>query len=167
MKKAFWLLVLLTVSVLAKQRWQHYHLDLSLVQPSGWTVTQGPVMVSLSPEQDWRGARRPSFKVTWQQTPPPLDAFQEEVPASLKSRGAKVISIERLKLSGHPCVSIRAIVQQKTAQFPTQLILVRMDDFYGYLITTECMLTDQAQAEPVFQTMISSLKLGKKIRKGS
>lgn len=166
MKKAFLLLVMLTVSVLAKERWQHYHLDLSLVQPAGWTVTQGPVMVSLWPEQDWRGARRPSFKVTWEQTPPTLDAFEEEVRASLKSKRAKLISTERLKLSGHPCVSIRAIVQQKTAQFPTQLVLVRMDDFYGYLITTECMSTDQARAEPVFQAMISSLKLGKNTRRG-
>jgi len=67
------LLVLLSLKAgWAQTPWRHYNLDIRLTVPKGWRVTQGPVVVDISPRARFQGERKPKFGLTWQQAPPTL-----------------------------------------------------------------------------------------------
>ena len=158
------LLLLMPVPAQAALPWQHYRLDVSLKIPDGWKIIQGPVMLHLDPKQRMQGERRPKFGLTWQQAPPTLDEFQSQVSASIAKSGGTLLAAQKLKISGYPAIRLRARMPEKVFQFTTELILIRVDAYAGYLITTESMQVDTAAADPIFVQILASLKVGPRPR---
>ena len=157
--------MLLTTLAWAEGPWRHYNLDVSLTVPPGWKIIQGPSMLSLDPKQRMQGERRPRFGLTWRQAPPSLDDFQRQAAGSIKQGGGTLVGAHKLKIAGYPALKVRARMPEKVFSITTELILVRVDDYAGYLITTESMAQDTAAADPYFAKILNSLRLGPRIRK--
>ena len=158
-------MLLLTAVAAAEGAWQHYNLDVSLKVPAGWKIIQGPVMLSLDPKQRMKGERRPSFGLTWQQAPPTLEDFQRQVTDSVKQKGGSLVATQKTKVSGYPALRVRARMPEKVFTIAAEIILVRVDQSAGYLITTESMAQDTAAADPAFAQILSSVRLGPRPRK--
>ncbi len=158
------LLLLLTGLALAKPRWQHYNLDVSLNVPSGWKIIQGPVMLGLDPKQKMKGERRPKFSLTWQQSPPTLDEFHRQMVDAVSKQGGTLLSTQRLKISNYPAIRLKARIPEKVFQISADVMLIRVNDFAGYQIICESMQVDTATAEPFFAQILGSLRVGPRPR---
>lgn len=163
MRRLFFVL-LLSGLAWADKAWQHYSLDVSLTVPTGWKIIQGPVMLGLDPKERMRGERRPKFGLTWQQSPPSLDDFQNQVGASIKQKGGTLLAAQKLKISGYPALKLRARMPEKAFQIDAEIILIRASDFAGYQIISESMSVDTAAAAPTFAKILASLRVGPRPR---
>mgnify|MGYP003605497022 CR=1 FL=1 len=157
-------LLLLTGLALARPRWQHYNLDVSLNVPSAWKIIQGPVMLSLDPKQKMKGERRPNFGLTWQQTPPTLDQFQRQITEMVAKKGGTLLSTQRLTISNYPAIRVKSRLPEKAFQITVEVILIRVNDFAGYQIICESMQVDTAAADPYFAEILGSLRVGPRPR---
>jgi hypothetical protein len=159
------LLLLLTALSTAEGAWKHYRLDVSLTVPVGWKIIQGPGMLSLDPKQRMKAERRPKFGLTWQQAPSTLEEFQGHVVQSIKQTGGTVVFAKKLTVSGYPAARIRALVPEKIFKVTADVILVRVDNYAGYMITMESFAQDTPAADTHFSQILKSLKLGPRPRK--
>lgn len=160
----FLVILLLSGLVWADKAWQHYSLDVALTVPTGWKIIQGPVMLQLDPKQPWKGERRPKFGLTWRQSPPGLDQFETEMKAAIRQKGGSLLAARRLKLAGYPALRVRANMPEKGIPVTAEVILIRVDDLAGYLVTTESLGVDTAAADPAFAKILTSLRVGPRPR---
>jgi hypothetical protein len=163
--KSLTLLLLLLLPVAAEGPWQHYNLDVSLNVPRGWKIIQGPVMLNLDPKEPMKAERRPKFGLTWQQTPPSLKDFQDQVQSSVKQKGGSTLFAKNIQVSGYPAVRIRAVMPESVFKVTADVILVRVDQYAGYQITMESFTQDTKAADPYFMGILESLRLGPRPRK--
>ncbi|MBS2033924.1 hypothetical protein JST97_03000 [bacterium] len=157
-------LILLTAGALARPRWQHYNLDVSLNVPTGWKIIQGPVMLSLDPKQKLKGERRPNFGLTWQQTPPTLDEFRDRMVKTVAKKGGTLLATQRLVISNYPALLVKARLPEKAFQMEVEVLLIRVDQFAGYQVVCESMHEDAAAVSPVFHQILDDLRVGPRPR---
>lgn len=158
------LALLICVPAAADRPWRHYNLDIRLNVPDNWRLIQGPVMVELSPSKRWKGERRPSMNITWQQVPPSFKDFRQQLDERLKKQGGKVIQSDTYNASGYPALLTRVQTLDHGVLVCADLVLIRVDDYRGYLAMGECLQVDAAQARPIFQQILTSLKVGPRPR---
>jgi hypothetical protein len=158
------LCLLVCAPAAADRPWRHYNLDLSLKVPDGWRLVQGPVMVELSPNKPWKGERRPSMNITWQQAPPTFKDFRQQMDELLKKQGGKMIQSDTYTASGFPALLTRIQTFDNGVPVGADAVLIRVDDYRGYLAMGECLQVDAAQARPIFLQILTSLKVGPRPR---
>ncbi|MFN8608206.1 MAG: hypothetical protein U0931_11790 [Vulcanimicrobiota bacterium] len=165
MRWKLWVLCLFSHSAaLAERPWRHYNLDVRLTVPSGWRLIQGPVMVQLSPNKPWKGERRPSMNITWQQNPPTFTDFRQQLDQRLQKQGGKVLQSDTYQTSGFPCLFTRIQTLDNGVPVAADAALIRVDDYRGYLAIGECLQVDASRARPVFQQILASLRVGPRPR---
>lgn len=140
------LFLLLSSCARAEGPWQHYKLDVRLTVPPGWKIIQGPVMLQLDPKRPLKAERRPSFNLTWQQTPPTLDEFKEEVVGAVKKKGGSLAFVKPLQISGYPALRVRAVMPEGPYAITADLVLIRVDRFAGHQSRRSLFLSNPQQS---------------------
>ena len=111
MRRCLWMLLVLALPLRSDTTWRHYNLDVKLSVPQDWRITQGPVVVELSPKKEWKGERRPKFSLVWRQAPGTLEEFRAEALSSIRQKGGEVLASLPVKVSGYSSWKIQARIK--------------------------------------------------------
>ena len=148
----------------AQTTFRHPTLNISFPVPAGWTTSQGPAAVETGPAKDLKGERRPKLRITVENPPPTFEDFDRKIRQSVKEKGQgrsyQLKAVDKANIAECPARTYRYVVVEKGHGLRSNVNLVRLSKFYGFLVSTECMEVDAKVAEPIFAGILKGLRLG-------